>query len=401
MMKRLLALLMLGMMILTTSACAEDYVTVGELYAETRAPWQVTYFFPNSGDYAVLGENYSFSIDLTPSVPEIERFPALRVKMRPIELTEEELSRFYQYDDERFNGFWQSFAENRALGYAVLKTGGIYEDTPWRDFNDSFYDEMDAARDNPLSPDDAANIALGLWKQYLQLDSIRVRGVIGYDREPHFYGEYLDNEGDESYTLDVGVYTVVGEELLGGVPLLDADKVWQEGWPTYPQLSWEITLKDEDRFIFLGSAVETVEELIADVPLLPFSRIQEIYESTLCAKVEEQGKPIINILSAELGYMLVAEGEKAGADTVYITKPVWILRGYVPEGIWGGETVRQMITAQEEAALRHARRMEIGLYGRRMDYMCLDAQTGEVLNWPNLGDNYHDVAPTVLTWEGR
>ena len=177
--------------------------------------------------------------------------------------------------------------------------------------------------------------------------------------------------------------------LLGGVPLLDADD---------PQLGWMITLKDDNRFILKGSAVEMLEELIEDVPLLPFSRIQEAYESTLSAKLEEQGKPMTDMLSAELGYMLVAEGENAGVDTIYITKPVWVLRGYVPETIWGGEEVRAMITAQEEAMLRHPRGMEIGLY-MRTDFMCMDAQTGEVLNWPNLGGNYHGTAPTVLTWE--
>ena len=147
--------------------------------------------------------------------------------------------------------------------------------------------------------------------------------------------------------------------------------------------------------------MEAVEDLIADVPLLPFSRIREIYESTLGAKLEDQGKPMINILSAELGYLLVAESEDAaqqGENAVYITKPVWVLRGYVPETLWGGEKVRAMMVAQEEATLRHPRGMEVGLF-MRTDYMCLDAQTGDVLNWPNLGGNYHGIAPAVLTWE--
>ena len=237
MMKRLLALLMLGMMIFS-SAHAEDYVTVGELYAETRAPWQATYYFPNSGDYAALGSNYSFSIDLTPDVPEVERFPVLRVKMRPIELTEEELSRFYQYDDERHFGngeeWRRSDAEHRALGNVELKTGGMIEVYPWADFFDNWYDEMDVARDNPLSPEEAANIAMGLWRQYLKMDNIRVRGVIGYDRAPHPYGEYIDLDM-ETYTMDMGAYTVVGEELLDDVPLLDASLVWPEEGPSYPQ----------------------------------------------------------------------------------------------------------------------------------------------------------------------
>ena len=384
MMKRLLAVLLLGFM-LFSSAHAEGYVTVRELYEETHAPWQATYFFPNSEDYAVLGSNYSFSIDLTPSVPEVERFPVLRVKMRPIELTEEEMSRFYQDNNAELR---RDFAEQRSLGYAFLKTGGMIEAYPGADFKWHFYDEMDVARDNPLSPEDAAEIALGLWQQYLKMDNIRVRGVIGYDRFPHPYGEYIDLD-TATYTMDVGAYTVVGEALLGGVPLLNADD---------PQLGWMITLKDENRFIFRGSAVEMVEELIEDVPLLPFSRIQEAYESTLSAKLEEQGKPMTDVLSAELGYMLVAESENVDVDTVYITKPVWILRGYVPETIWGGEEVRAMITAQEEAMLRHRRGIEVGLY-MRTDYMCLDAQTGEVLNWPNLGGNYHGIAPTVMTWE--
>ena len=153
----------------------------------------------------------------------------------------------------------------------------------------------------------------------------------------------------------------------------------------------------------MGSTVEMVEEMVADVPLLPFSRIREIYESTLGARpdVEGQGKPIINILSAELGYLLIAESEDAallGVDNTYITKPVWILRGYRPYMLWGGEKARQMAIAQEEARLRHPRGIAAGLFDED-DYMCLDAQTGEVLNWPNLGDSYYDVAPTVLTWE--
>ena len=395
MMKRMLALILM-MLMMFSSAHAEGYVTVRELYAETRTPWQATYFFPNSGDYAALGSNYSFSIDLTPSVPEIERFPVLRVKMRPIELSEEEMSRFYQYDNEEQR---RSFAESRALGRAVLKTGGMIEAYPWADFFEDWYDEMDVARDNPLSPEEAANIALALWQQYLKLDNIRVRGVIGYDWEPRFFGEYLDNEGDDTFVMDVGAYTVVGEELLNGVPLLDASRIWPEVGPYYPQLAWMITLKDENRFIFQGSAVEAVEELVADVPLLPFSRIQEIYESTLSARpeVEGQGKPMTNILSAELGYLLLAENE-AGMDTVYMTKPVWMLRGYRPEGLWGGEKIRAMTVAQEEAKLRHMRGMEVGLF-MRTDYMCLDAQTGEVLNWPNLGSDYYEETTTVLTWE--
>ena len=396
MMKRMLALILTILMIFS-SAHAEGYVTVRELYDETRTPWQATYFFPNSEEYTALGSNYSFSIDLTPSVPEIERFPILRVKTRPIELTEEEMSRFYQDENAQQR---QSFAESRALGYAVLKTGGIFEDSPWADFFWNLYDEMEIARDNPLAPGDAANIALGLWQRYLGMDNIRVRGVIGYDWEPRFFGEYLDNEGDDTFVMDVGAYTVVGEELLNGVPLLDASRIWPEVGPYYPQLAWMITLKDENRFIFQGSAVEAVEELIEDVPLLPFHRIQEIYESTLSARpeVEGQGKPMTNILSAELGYLLVAEGEEAGVDTVYITKPVWMLRGYRPEGLWGGEKVRAMIIAQEENKLRHPRSMEIGLF-ENTDFMCLDAQTGEVLNWPNLGQDYYGTTPDVLTWK--
>ena len=394
-MKRLLALLVLGMMILTVTARAEDYVSVRELYEETRAPWQAAYYFPNSGDYAALGSNYSFSVDVTPDVPDIERFPILRVKMRPIELTEEEMSRFYQDENAQQR---QSFAESRALGYAVLKTGGILDGYPWADFFWNVYDEMDAARDNPLTPEDAAGIALGLWQKYLRMDNIRVRGVVGYDRVPRPYGEYSDLDV-ATYTMDKGAYTVVGEALLGGVPLLDASRIWPEDGPYYPQVVWEITLKDEDRFFFQGSAVEMVEELMEDVPLLPFARIREIYESTLGAKAEEQGKPMIDVLSAELGYLLLAEHE-AGADTVYITKPVWILRGYRPEGLWGGEKVRAMTVAQEENMRQHPRGIEVGLF-MHTQYMCLDAQTGEVLNWPNLGQDYYEESLDVLTWEGR
>ena len=398
--KGLLALLVLSMIILKASARAEDYVSVRELYAETRSPWQATYYFPNSEDYAALGSNYSFAIDLTPNVPEIERFPVLRVKMRPIELTEEELSRFYQYDDERYfsvrEEWLRSEEKHRALGCAKLKTGGIIDAYPWADFFDDWYDEMDAARDNPLSPEEAERIALGLWRRYLNMDNIRVRGVIGYDRFPHPYGEYIDLD-TATYTMDVGVYTVVGEELLSGVPLLSAGTIYGENGPDYPRIAWMVTLKDENRFIFQGSAVEPVEELAEDVPLLPFHRIQEIYESILSAKLGEQGNPMTDVLSAELGYMLVAEGEKAGVDTVYITKPVWVLRGYAPVTLWGGEKVRAMMVAQEEATLRHPRGIEVGLF-KRTSYMCLDAQTGEVLKWPDTG-GYYDGPTTVLTWE--
>lgn len=382
MLKRVLALILLVMLFIP-AAHAEEYVTVQALYQETRTPWQATYFFPNGEDYAALSANYSFSVDLIPSVPDVERFPVLLVKTVPIQVTDKTISD----------------ADQHKVGKLTLRKGSFKSNRQSPRFFQYFYDEMETARDNPLTPDDAAQVALSLWEKYLGVDNIQVRGVVGYDWELKFYGEYQHDDNDPDtldwYTLDYGVYTVMGAPVFAGIPVLNScqcEQNYDDHIMYYPYVHTEITLQDAERFELQGVALTLVEEMISDVPLLPFSRIREIYEQTLAS----EGQPIL-IVSAELGYRLVlAPGETGDhlADNVYMTQPVWCLRGYQPMPLWGSEQHRNDSIAAEQVKLAHVQGMTLGV-GRDEPSLCIDAQTGEVI------EKYGERTAQILTWEAQ
>lgn len=391
MLKRVLALILLVMLFIP-AAHAEEYVTVQELYQETRTPWQATYFFPNGEDYAALSANYSFSVDLIPSVPDVERFPILKLKTVPITGVDGNFSTRLEAEVS---------AKEQSLGHLCIHKGSFKSNMQNTSFGWRFYDEMGTARDNPLTPDDAAQVALNLWKQYLGVDNIQVRGVIGYDWEPKPYGEYQNMEASsrERLTLDCGVYTVVGSPVFAGIPLLESchcEQDYGEYMIFYPYLYTAVTLQDEERFVLDGATLEVVEETISDVPLLPFSRIREVYEQALAN--DPFGRPLIHIVSAELGYKLIlAPGETGDqlAENVYMTQPVWILRGYRPMQLFGSERDRQDENAQEQNYLAHVQARTLGLDGGA--YLCINAQTGEVIE-PLLKSSQ---TAEILTWDAQ
>ena len=390
-MKRVAVCLFLLLILLPLGGMAENYVSIQDLYQETRTPWQAAYPLADSEKYATLLADYVFSVDLIPSVPDVERFPVLRLKARPFTPTDLDMSVFIESSIPIFQ---QSEAISRSLGRATLIMGGVNPVNPLGDFGRRPYDEADVAQNNPLSPDDAAALAMELWQRYMRVDNVRVRGVIGYGCEP-LYAPTNDAKHRRDLTLDRGGYTVVGEQVFAGIPLLNACECYEEYREfsaVYPSVCWQVDLMDEKHFILNGSVMEQIGTEYEDVPLLPFSRIREIYEAYLRASSDK--RPLIDLLSAELGYRLAPPpGEPMNrlADNEYITQPVWILRGYFAMPLFGSESDRRDIVAQEEITRAHSRQMALGLAFER-SYLCIDAQTGEIV------EHYLLDAPQIVTW---
>ena len=379
-MKRFLAL-MFFMCLLPLGAWAEDYVTVRELYDQTRTPWRQTFSVPNSGRYNVLPDNYTFDVDIVPKVPDVDAFPILELKIKPVELTAEQRSSLHVIEAERGN-------------LSLENPEGL------PNFRDHFYSEMHQAENNPMTPEDAAALFVKIANEYLGVDNFQVHGVIGHGAKAKLYGEYLrDGRNAADYDLEMGVYTVAGWQVFHGIPIVNTQTIWDGeggalGYFTYAQMS----AISEAEYSFHGSAMVETNVLYEDVPLLPFDRIVETYEKLLVERTGELDYPLINLADAVLGYQVVQKDPSQpnqGMDTVFIARPVWVFPGYrAVSGEGFGKQAQADYAAQEQNVLEHPEAIRLWTtdFGYR-NMAIIDAQTGE---WLNADNNWGELCFNTL-----
>lgn len=387
-------------------AIAEAYVGLAQLYRDTREGWHASYSAPDGKTYGAVPDGYVIEVDVPIEVPQLDTLPIVELMIN----TEPVI-------DETCEPQWV-----KGSGALVANTIFNRKTLEGLPFSPTFYPETKdgTAEDNPMTPKDAERVFKALCSRYFGLDNFQTKGVIGYGREPQFFGENSDLKDEDFYkVMEKGVYVVTGEQVFEGIPLLLGGKNEER---YFPNLVLYADILDEDNYELCGQTLQQTDVLYEDVPLLPWSQIQRVFEEHYLS----QGT-LLDVYSVRLGYQLVLPKEGSSTDVGYISglnsypegtfteryyvRPVWMLRGYEPNrtlaafreayeadpkmGINGiGDLSSEMKppTALERMGGHFAINDYIGV-------IAVDAQTGEVVYSYYEQQVSDSIGPRILTWE--
>lgn len=277
---------------------------------------------------------------------------------------------------------------------------------PWDKDTPTFYTyaypeaDDNQAENNLFTSQEAKAYGEQLLEKYFHMDNFRFRDVIGYRSTPI---RPTTNDGYTTFhQLPVAPYIMAGDQLFEGIPMLFSTMNPDHN-RYYPASSnFYMELQSPDAWYLNGNTFTQTGILYEDVPLLPWSEIQKVFEEQHL----KTGK-VLDVYGVEFGYELVLTTKKGPStrvgnigdrktypegtfDEEYHLRPVWVLRGFES---WsrapGGEP---MLEATRTDKLLGPHGSVPGIY--------VDAQTGEVLYCYSANIDFSDnFMPTILTWD--
>lgn len=373
----------------------EEYITIAELYTQTRDGWHAEYIAPEHKKYGGIPEDYRFTINVDIQVPDVQAFPVLDLMINKNIFEDDTVVHLIQ-GQVRLDGALES---QTMFDY---QTGeGIW-------FSHSLYPVVPdgQAENNPLSPDDAEAVFRNCINKYFGVDNIDVSAVVGFGGTPQFTQEQLDTGKDKRYlVMAQGVYMLEGRQVFEGIPLLATGTSWKRH---FPYVFLQMTLLNESCYKLTGTTLNQSAILYEDVPLLPWQEIQKAFE-TQCIG----GNRMYDVYSVELGYQLtiIREGENTAVasrdgdrktypegtfDEIYTARPVWVIRGKVPLETAGFMLEEQIEFQKNEFTTDSALSSLHPEFNA--DAMILNAQTGALINFTSDKNQLDVVFPKILQW---
>ncbi len=293
---------------------AQAYYTIGELRESIPERWTQTY----------ETKWRKVSIDVQPTLPQVDKLPILKVipDFRPLDISGlgEGWSRWEVNDRATFAAFQNDLDQEERDAKGETTTTNYY---PPFDMSASY------AQNNDLTLNDVLNHLMRI------MDAMgEDQGQWQYDRPTRIFVNTTVSRTTGKPLLP-GSYSVSLHQKLQGVPVLchalngvDSPKD-QEMW-FHAGLTFQIRTPES---VSLGGKEVTVKEVLADdVPLCDFSKVKSAIEE------EIQAGHIRKIFDVELGYALYNEpgvSRKPGLEwlhtAMFYAVPVWQVNCYYVE----------------------------------------------------------------------
>ncbi len=351
-----------------------NYVTIEELYLQTREGWHGAYQSAVKAGGMKKGD--AFRIDLEIEVPDVEKCPMVELQVNTDLYLDEDVS----------------MRESARAGTGLLEVDTMYNRKTDEGFslNDEVYSWCPdgQGKNSPLTMGDATDIMMVLAEKYFKVDNLVVLGNQAFGGTVTTDNPYLVQFYND---LDYGWYWLSAVQQFEGIPVLFSGENTRSWFPT--SCVWAEIYKD-GLYSISGATLKQVGMRHEDLPLLPWSEIQKSIE-----KLIKSGK-IINVYQVRFGYQLVLMekgtsnhvgwlGDRKSYpegtfDRVYQVRPVWRLLAY-EVGTFDKEEI-----AGEPSARK-------GM--RPSTAMAIDAQTGEVVYSPEAGQVSNSIEPKILTWK--
>lgn len=280
-------------------ATAAEKVSIADIREEVAGGWHQT--------YESHGRTVSVAVDVV--VPDVEKVPILRVGHVAL-VHEEELG------------------ENR-FAYALTKERrpGVFLGSTGEDDHEIAGDDA-RAEENPLSRQEAEEIALQLFRQFEpQTGPLDLR-LSGYMAQSRVYVRDGDN-GDisdlnhDKPTTEMGSYFLQYQQYLHGIPVAGTNPLVHEFDPDYKtpkaQGMNHATIATKDDFTLVITPYVEKEVILDDVPLVPFATVRSTIEKLINAGL------LRDVRRIGLAYYSYFDKEKPGEQ--FILQPVWLLWG--------------------------------------------------------------------------
>ena len=313
-MKRILALILAALLLCgVVSAQAEEYCTIAELRQQT--PQRLTCFCET--------EAGPVDVDAPIILPQQDKLPALTVRL--IELSE--FPDFYEdiaLEKDGYGGAHVSVTRNLDRKYPEvnpLKGLEMYY-KPWQE---------EYAEDNPYSPEEAQALVQDIVEKVLGWKA-------GIDYKVSAFGAtsklYLYDEKSKTILhplTDTGAYEIELQQLFHGSTVywkglhFITETAQTSREPVPPGFYVAATVYNNHSFSLTSvHSLKQVDFLAEDVPLLPFSKIQEIIQALV-----QSGRMIRvdEIQLCDLVLFITPDGSR----DVYQAMPCWKVVGLIPE----------------------------------------------------------------------
>lgn len=378
----------------------KEYITAQELYGQTRGGWYQEYTAPKHKTYGGIPDEYSFLVNVDLEMPEVSKVPILDLVINKDVLKDDTTSvEIFVKGQVREDG---RVVSNTMFGWDE-------KDEPYGIFFDpNFYGvgENQKAENNPLTPEDAKAFFHKAVLKYFGKDNVEVDVIAGSKVTP-VLPDGMDPQQQEFYpVLEKGVYELEGSQFFEGIPLVASGGSWRR---YFPGLLFRLQFIDEQTYRLEGTTFNQTAVVHEDVPLLPWSEIQRTFEEECLGK-----NRMYNVYSVRFGYQLTItrKGKNTGYagyigdrktypegtfDETYTTRPVWVIRGFVPVET-KGMLLEEQIESQKKSIEQQPdwQRLFQSWGGQSL---IINAQTGELINYTTDLDKLDDVFPKILTWD--
>lgn len=376
----------------------KGYITVQELYEQTRNGWQAEYTVPPHETYGGIPEDYAFSVDVEIEMPDVDKVPILDLVLNKDVFKDESIELMME-------------GQIREDGAIISNTMHGWDDKGevWGIFFDPYYYPVrknEQAENNPLSPEDAKTVFQKVVWKYFGKENVKVDVIAGSVATPVFPDNADPDEHRFYPALDKGVYWLEGSQHFEGIPLIATGNSWKR---YFPLIDFSMQVMDDATYRLEGTSFNQTAIVHEDVPLLPWHEIQTTFEECL-----GQNR-MYDVYSVRFGYQLTItrKGKNTGPagytgdrktypegtfDEIYTTRPVWVIQGFEPK-----QTRGALVDEQIEGQKRSLENQEdwqklfreFGGLG-----LIINAQTAELINYEDWDISDSDtVFPKILTWE--
>jgi len=355
-MKRILALILVALLLCgAASAQAEDYCTIAELRQQT----------PERLNFSSETKTGQVEVDAPIILPQQNKLPALTVQRKDIS----EFPDFYDevtLDKEDIGLTYVFIRQNFKVDFPEVKpTKGLeIHYKPWQE---------KYAEDNPYSPEEAQALVQDVidkvlgWKAGIDYKF----STVGATSKKYLYDENTNTVLQP--LTDTGAYEIELQQIFHGSTMYSKGLHFLNSTsqtarePVPPSFYIVATIYDNHSFaISCVNAMKQVDLLAEDVPLLPFSKIQDTIQALV------QSGRMIRVDEVHL-CDLVLFVTPDGSKDVFQAMPCWKVAGLVAQP--GRKSIPEFPS-----------------------WIMINAQTGAVID-PESTDPHRARANELITWD--
>ncbi|MGI6215102.1 MAG: DUF6034 family protein [Christensenellales bacterium] len=267
--KKLQATLTLLMCLLAFfSGVQAEYKSIAEIYSSTPKRWQ--------NEYQTKWR--TVSIDVPVFVPDVKMVPIFRVQKKSHPVMQDELTMFKEIQINNGYNFWGKTYKSQD------ESGTTYQ---WQK-KFLFEQEPDILPENSLLS----------YQQALKFADDEIYRLFGLDKSIDYILEhvivtsclynYKDANGQRTFTQSAtpkGRYQFEFTQCFSGIPYYPASYTTLEKGKNiiYPSGRIGFKISSLDEYLLSSALLETVEEIVPDVPLHSFDNAKAVFEQEIAA----------------------------------------------------------------------------------------------------------------------